>query len=558
MMENKEAKQARGKGRRKIVGRVALVIGGLALVLLVAFHRLIIDGAQILHGKNQFDRQGEIAYQEVKLTKEQMQEDLDYLFDVTVNTSLHKDLAEQYYGVDYDEIYQTYKTRVENCEDEYEFVATMISLDQKVPGGHNFMFPPMEQLGDNFEMTEFFDDETRSVNYALCKQFEDNMAEYNEKGIVAFYYDGDYIFRDAVYDSYEAIDGLANTRLVSLNGKPVREAVRDLDVMDPWHYDSVHDMVCPMKLMFNDGVGVKYEAVMESEDGTTFTMDLYNSAEYNLAFRYRARLYPDRFEPSDSTASSGSSATSNLHYSVESDKDRKLVYIRSWECISGEQAQLEADITKALEETDPENIIIDFRGNTGGNYTYVTESLLPLVLDHDAGDNYPVVMPKSEYISKFWDNRYYRAVKKLKIGQDEITYNEPFTVKGKAKKHYNVVALVDHDTFSTGDIFANIVKQDGIPVIGQNTGGEGIAGVILGDYLPNSKLQVSFNVSMSEYLPADSYVGVEPDYAVDYDWEVWKKRRELFGDESKEVYGTLENRMQWDPYVQKAMELLGE
>ena len=162
-MDNKELKKAKRKRRLKIFGRVMLVIAGLVLVLLLIFHRVIIDAAKILHGKNKFDKQGEIEYNEVKLTKAQMIEDLDYLFDVTVNTSLHKDLAEQYYGVDYDEIYEIYKARIENCKDEYEFVSTMISLDQKLPGGHNFMFPPLEKLMDNFEMTEFFDDETRSL-----------------------------------------------------------------------------------------------------------------------------------------------------------------------------------------------------------------------------------------------------------------------------------------------------------------------------------------------------------------------------------------------------------
>ena len=191
------------------------------------------------------------------------------------------------------------------------------------------------------------------------------MAEYNEKGIVAFYYDGDYIFKDAVYGSYETIDDLANTRLVSLNGRPVRDVVKELDEIEPWHYDSVHDQVCPMNLIFNESIGEKYEAVLEREDGSTFTMDLYNSAEYNLAFRYRSSLYKERFPKSDD--SSNTSAESTLHYSVEADAERKLVYIRSTECVFEECKQLEADVTKALEEADAETVIIDFRGNTGGD-----------------------------------------------------------------------------------------------------------------------------------------------------------------------------------------------
>ncbi len=67
--------------------------------------------------------------------------------------------------------------------------------------------------------------------------------------------------------------------------------------------------------------------------------------------------------------------------------------------------------------------------------------------------------------------------------------------------------------------------------------------------------EIEYHELKREYLPADSYVGVEPDYVVDHDWEVEKQRRELFAGESKEVYGTIENRLKWDPYFQKAMEL---
>ena len=182
-MDNKELKKAKRKRRLKIFGRIMLIIAGIILVLLLVFHRMIIDAVKILHGKNRFEKQGEIEYNEVKLTKAQMIEDLDYLFDVTVNTSLHKDLAEQYYGVDYDEIYETYKERIENCKDEYEFVSILASLHPKLPGGHNFLIPPRDRLMDTFEMAEFFDDETRSVNYALWKQFEDRMAEYKTRDL---------------------------------------------------------------------------------------------------------------------------------------------------------------------------------------------------------------------------------------------------------------------------------------------------------------------------------------------------------------------------------------
>ena len=126
--EKKAAKKAKRKRRLKIFGRIMLVIAGVILIALIICHRLIIDVVKIYHGKNNFDRQGEIEYQEVTLSKEEMLEDFDYLFNLVVNTSLHKDLAEQYYGIDYDELYKTYRARVEACNDEYEFVSVMCSL----------------------------------------------------------------------------------------------------------------------------------------------------------------------------------------------------------------------------------------------------------------------------------------------------------------------------------------------------------------------------------------------------------------------------------------------
>ena len=118
------------------------------------------------------------------------------------------------------------------------------------------------------------------------------------------------------------------------------------------------------------------------------------------------------------------------------------------------------------------------------------------------------------------------------------------------------VALIDHTTFSSGDIFAYIAKQDGITLIGQNTGGEGVSGQILQHYLPNSKLIFAYVDGVNEVYPEDNYVGTTPDYYVESNWDTIIETNAMLGDMDSSERNKLENRKKWDPGIIKVYELI--
>ena len=164
--------------------RIIAIILGLIIVLGIVLFKPVTD---IIKAAT-FDRPiktYKYEYQDITLSKELMLEDFDYLFDVSVTNCLNKKYAEQYYKVDYDELYDTFKKRIENCQDEYEFVATMIAFDAKLPGSHSYVRPPMNENFFAIEslLTKNLDKEAVAVNYSLCYKFEDRMKEYDQKQI---------------------------------------------------------------------------------------------------------------------------------------------------------------------------------------------------------------------------------------------------------------------------------------------------------------------------------------------------------------------------------------
>ncbi len=217
---------------------------------------------------------------------------------------------------------------------------------------------------------------------------------------------------------------------------------------------------------------------------------------------------------------------------------------------------MKADLKQALESADIENVILDFRQNPGGPFTFVTDGVLPAVLDHDAGLMNGAFFPNNEYSKDFCENIIYSAGLKIKKSGDRYHSENDFTVKGEAAKSYNIYALTNHNTISSGDIFAYIAKQEGIHIIGQNTGGSGLSGNPLESYLPNSKLQFVFECGISDVFPEDGYAGVSPDHFVKDNWETYLKRQELLSENDTDDIMSYENRQKWDPYLLKALELI--
>lgn len=561
-MSETKTKKKRGKVL-KVILWVVMIIAFLLLIACIIFYRHIYATYRILVGTNTLNQgSAGITYTEHTLTKEQMLSDFEYLYRNTCTDSLVAEQHEKYLKLDLKEIHDTYKARVENCKDEYEFFALLTSFMAKLPGGHNAVKLPTDNLNDEMIFSlnwEMGFDGVREANYAYWKQFEDRMMSYTQKSAVVSCYGGEYVFLPHNLGN-ETIDDIVCGKLLSLNGKPVSEVLPELDTIHPLTYDAHYEGMRVSEIFFNDGVGNKYEAKIEMPDGSIVNKMLYNSAEYNIALYAKKKLYPDNY-PKPETDDDGSSKIPDFvtaPYFIETDPARKLVYINSSTCDSTETENIYNDITAAIEEVDAENIIIDIKNNGGGEFGFVTDGVCKAIFDGDVGWVNSALYPKTDIVKLLQDYELILNSMQPEDNGDTMRFFEDFRGHGEAKKKYNIYVLVSDSTFSSGDIMAGIAsEQDNVTLLGENTQGEGFTGKPIDYYFPESKFAFTFTMSTSEHFPDDNLVGIIPDVYCPMTWEDFCLNRKMANDpELGYDYMKYENRQAWDRPLSEALKLI--
>lgn len=547
------------------------IIFALLLILFIIFHRNILAGLRIIGGMNALTAGSEgMTYTERLLTKEQMLSDFDYLYKVAVTDSKVREQYEKYFRLDYNDVYNTFRPRIENCKDEFEFFSVMLSFMARLPGAHNVLYAPTNDLGAELEFPLYWElgyDDVIKANYDYWVQFEDKMWSYTQRSALAACYGPDYVFINSDFGNGQ-IEEILMGRLISLDGEPISTAIRRLDSVYTWGYDAQNDCVRTNYLFFNDGVGEKYEAEIEMPDGSIVNKTLYCSAEFGVSMYYRSRLYPDhaaKEEPQEppqeetQTETESSGDTVWKSYTVETDKDRKLVYVRTTTCLSTEVQSVYEDIMAAADEIDAENIIIDMQENGGGDFHFAIQGLCRAIFDGDVG-----WLSYSDYLKTDITELFYEhmtadpAHPPFDDMGSYLRYGRDLRIKGEAKKKYNIYVLTSLWTFSSGDIFSGVAAtQDNVILLGENTKGEGFAGSPLNYYLPESKLGICVSVSTSEDYPDNNLVGTIPDIYCPTDWEDFTLLRELIND--PDIVGKitkLEGRMLWDRPLREAIRLI--
>lgn len=188
---------------------------------------------------------------------------------------------------------------------------------------------------------------------------------------------------------------------------------------------------------------------------------------------------------------------------------------------------------------DYESLVIDIRGNSGGDSSYWMSYLVPKLIDKvytcttynfwkdgDVINNYLKKSRLKSYTGfgevKDLDTRTLVNLP-IEIKEDfkyysknitEITLNED-SIKFKG----NIYLLVDKNVYSSAESFASFAKQTGFAtLIGERTGGDGIGSDPLLDMLPNSGYVFRFSKDMG--VTADGTCNeefkTEPDYAIEY------------------------------------------
>lgn len=171
-------------------------------------------------------------------------------------------------------------------------------------------------------------------------------------------------------------------------------------------------------------------------------------------------------------------------------------------------------------------LIIDIRGNGGGNASYIYDYLYPMIMGKkDFKDTHEYILFRTDEVFKY-DAQYpeiKRVIKKIKesdfkymeenipfLKKDKemmvdlrknythIIFNPGYKNKGEFKDDYkfdgNLYLLVDRDVYSSAQVAAHFFKDNNLGVvIGEKTGGDGIGTTPAMVKLPNTKYILRFS-----------------------------------------------------------------
>ncbi len=412
------------------------------------------------------------AEKSLGLTEEEKIEDFNFLFETAAAGMPMIDEYSSVYGFNFKDKREYYLNMVKSTTSDYEFFCVMSAISQELPGFHtDLVYPANIGTLQCYNSKQLLSD--RSVlahNSYWTKLLEEK--ESDEQYLVFTYVDGNYIFNSFESDAENMYD---STQLVEIDGVSVDDYVTEKIFFYNLYYDGAHSKPCRTKIVFNDRSGERLSVKLKSVDGTVFDTELYYSLYSETAFCIRSSDKPEQ-EYQD-------------YFIYEAD-DYAYVAVNNMSNSYGEK------IRAKLRKLKSDNIILDLRENYGGNPSYAAEYIYqPLFADDVIESNY-WYMPVSDAnltISEYWLN-------KLMIGfetAEDYPYNAENMLRsevsqryvGKAKKNRNVIILTSQRTGSAADRFSSDMQKNGLAeIVGNNTGGEGLAYTFNAVSLPNSKL----------------------------------------------------------------------
>ncbi|WP_311487067.1 S41 family peptidase [uncultured Anaerococcus sp.] len=220
-------------------------------------------------------------------------------------------------------------------------------------------------------------------------------------------------------------------------------------------------------------------------------------------------------------------ATKNL---ITQDINKDIAYLKIRAMIDPGTPDFEEDLdllkTYLKKSKNKKALIIDLRGNGGGNSAYTNFYLYPMILGKkDFKDTHEYILFRSDEVFKY-DPQYPElrdSIKKIKDSDFKyLEENIPFLKKDKKmmddiRKNYthiifnpglenpcefgdeykfngNLYLLIDEDVYSSGQIAAHFFRDNDLgTIIGEKTGGDGIGTTPAMVKLPNTKYILRFS-----------------------------------------------------------------
>lgn len=345
--------------------------------------------------------------------------------------------------------------------------------------------------------------------------------------------DGKIYVRDVLQDNNNLSPGDEILTLNNLTGTEILDTLMTVITGDGFQNTHVHSMLEKYFLFYYNHVFGTVDSVVVSAKQASGNVVWSTLHGIELPTN---RKKPMRFEP-DSTSIIMQGGGLSLH-TIEGNPDTYVMRVTSF--AAGSQRRVRAKIFRYLKKKQAKNIVLDVRGNGGGNvfrgYALASKLLPESRLGFQFGKKIHTAIFNSDFETNlgnrmsaigFMFNPLQYPLKGLWM------HYFPIITSKKNSFHGEVYVLADGGTFSMGSAIASLMKykRDAI-VIGEESGGSayGSGAMITGAIrLPNSGIPINFNLYwLIVGGPAEDFGrGVQPDISTRYSLEDLKTGRDV-------------------------------
>lgn len=441
-----------------------------------------------------------------ELTQKEAMEDYTVLKNVL--TKGHPGLYEYTASTEWDSLFLDFETRelplVKNGNDLYK---SLVKLTDHARDGHLIvMRPQMDSIPKLFPLI------VKIINRKLYADTDD--------------------FEIPVGSEIISINGIPGT---TLRNRLLKYAPSD--GYNTTKKDRQIERELGILLLYELGALDSYQVRYKTPDNQTFSTSIESKPFASIGQRFSKRhsYFLQYHNPEDSTAYLNNlTARKGPFVHVLDSLNTAIVTMNSFGVDATQFASCMKTIFKKLRRKRVKHLILDLRQNEGGYpenairaYSYIARdrfkqrestSVITSTLPEEA---YSQNLINGYTYESFFQTYYQDATKQGNqwvLTNDE---NEPLMTPNKRRFKGKTYVLIGGRTFSAGSSFALFCKNQGVPLIGEETGGgyhTQTGGYPILYTLPNSKMQILMSfVQIKRYVEDDSIMkgsGVPPDVTV--------------------------------------------
>ncbi|MFX1533699.1 MAG: S41 family peptidase [Promethearchaeota archaeon] len=442
-------------------------------------------------------------------------EDFNYFYNVIKDSYPYLQVKERMYGYNWLDLKTTYEDRIRAATTNKQFLTILLDAIQALQNRHTHMLDPQR-------VPTFYDWVTSGfLDPAFHEVFREEVVNASKywnslyQGVANARYSIKY---DAVvaYDrgNYIIVDGVGSwvkkygnrSKVLAVNGELIDEAVTrcyEQDYLD-WDYQrnkSYLWMISPRDF------GETAEFTIRNTSGYESNVTFASMSGYS-GFPYRYPVtseYPFKFE-------------------VWESESIAYFYTRTFDFRTVDQYN--EDILNFWHQIEGfENLIIDIRGNPGGEYqSWIKHIVKPLIKEPKPLEKY-LVYRNGNFCNFYREaagftteisKTHFDYLPPEVYGDDFSIYNwsGTFIPTGEVNFNGSISLLTDNVVYSAAECFSLFCKQSGFATIyGTTTGGDGILPGYTFYVLPNSKLviRIATTLGLDSTGHASEEVRTQPD-----------------------------------------------